>query len=157
VIYQSEQIAVPSHYSTEAEETSGPENHQTRAGQAPDCGERFQTPDEIRYIQRRAAEQDARWVTVGPLALFSTESAHAWLLDPADHLAVRVAREGDPEPVHFEETETNFTIECMGNYRIDGELFVYTDRNSARVVSVFGYPTPASPHSVDLETSNMFG
>jgi hypothetical protein len=105
------------------------------------AGKDFRLADEIRYIQRHAAEQNARWVTVGPLALFSTESGDAWLLDPADHLAVRVARDGDPEPVHFEETGTNFTIEWMGNYRIDGGLFVYTDRNSARVVSVFGYPT----------------
>jgi hypothetical protein len=78
---------------------------------------------------------------VGPLALFSSETGDAWLLDPADHLAIRVARDGDPEPVHFEETDTNFAIEWTGNYHIDGELFVYTDRTSVRVVSIFGYPT----------------
>lgn len=104
------------------------------------AGKHFPLAAEIRNIQRRAAEHDGRWVTVGPLALFSTETGDAWLLDPADHLAVRVARDGDPEPVHFEETATNFAIEWTGNYHIDGELFVYTDRTSARVVSVFGYP-----------------
>jgi hypothetical protein len=35
-------------------------------------------------------------VTVGPLVLFSTETGDAWLLDPADHLAARLARDGVP-------------------------------------------------------------
>jgi hypothetical protein len=38
-------------------------------------------------------------VTVGPLALFSTDTGDAWLLDPEDHLAARLARDGDPEDV----------------------------------------------------------
>jgi hypothetical protein len=86
-------------------------------------------------------EHDARFVTVGPLALFSTDTGDAWLLDPGDHLAARVARDGVPEPVHFEESDTNFAIEWKGKYRVDGEAFVYLDWNSARVVSVLGYPT----------------
>jgi hypothetical protein len=79
------------------------------------------------------------------------------LLDPADHLAVGVARDGDPKPVHSEETDTNFAIEWTGNYHIEGKLFVYTDRSSTRVVSVFGYQQPGSPHSVNSEMSNLFG
>jgi hypothetical protein len=110
-------------------------------GQREISGKDFCLAEEVRYIQRRAAQSDGRFVTIGPLALFSTETGDAWLLDSADHLAVRVARDGDPEPVHLEETDTNFTIEWTGNYHIDGELFVYTERKSARVVSVFGYPT----------------
>jgi hypothetical protein len=101
----------------------------------------FRLAEELRYIQRRAAEHDARFVTIGPLALFSTDTGDAWLLDPADHLAARVARDGAPEPLHFEETDTNFAIEWKCDYRIDGEAFVYIDRNSARMVSVLGYPT----------------
>jgi hypothetical protein len=101
----------------------------------------FNLAGEVRYIQRRAAEYDARFVTIGPLALFSTDTGDAWLLDPADHLAARVARDGDPEPIQFEETDTNFAIAWKGNYRIDGDVFVYIDWNSARIVSVLGYPT----------------
>jgi hypothetical protein len=82
-----------------------------------------------------------RFVTIGPLALFSTDTGDAWLLDPADHLAARIARDGAAEPLHFEETDTNFAIEWKGNYRIDGDTFVYMDRNTARMVSVLGYPT----------------
>jgi hypothetical protein len=51
------------------------------------------------------------------LVLFSTETGDAWLLDPADSLAARVARDGDPEDIHFEETDT------------------------ARVTTILGYPT----------------
>jgi len=59
-------------------------------------GKDFHLADEIRYIQRRAAAYDGRFVTVGPLALFSTDTGDAWLLDSTDHLAARVARGGDP-------------------------------------------------------------
>ena len=110
-------------------------------GQREISGKDFRLAEEVRYIQGRAAECHARFVTVGPLALFSTDSGDAWLLDPADHLAARIARDGGAEPIDFEETETSFAIEWKGNYRIDGELFVYIDRNTARIVSVLGYPT----------------
>lgn len=111
------------------------------SGQREISGKDFQLADEIRYIQRRAVAYDGRFVTVGPLALFSTDTGDAWLLDPADHLAARVARGGDPEPIHFQETEANFAIDWKGNYRIDGDAFVYRDRDSARVVTILGYPT----------------
>ncbi len=104
-------------------------------------GKDFHLADEIRYIQRRAAEHDGRFVTVGPLALFSTDTGDAWLLDSEDHLAVRLARDGDPEDVRFEETETTFAIGWKGEYRIDGDAFVYSDKDSGRVVTVLGYPT----------------
>jgi hypothetical protein len=58
------------------------------------AGKDFRLAEEIDYIQDRAAERDGRLVTVGPLVLFSTETGDAWLLDPADHLAARVARDG---------------------------------------------------------------
>lgn len=90
-------------------------------------GKDFRLADEIRYIQRRAAEHDGRFVTVGPLALFSTDTGDAWLLDAEDHLAVRLARDGDPG--------------WQGKYRIDGDAFVYMDRDSGRVITVLGYPT----------------
>jgi len=81
------------------------------------------------------------FVTVGPLALFSTDTGDAWLLDPADHLAARLARDGDPEPIHFEETDTTFAIGWKGNYSIDGDAFVFIDNHSVRIVTILGYPT----------------
>jgi len=80
-------------------------------------------------------------VTVGPRVLFSTETGDAWLLDPADSRAARVARDGDPEDIHFEETDTNFAIGWKGNYQIDGDAFVFIHRDTARVTTILGYPT----------------
>jgi hypothetical protein len=110
-------------------------------GQRKISGKDFRLADEIRYIQRRAATYDGRFVTVGPLALFSTDTGDAWLLDPADHLAARLAQDGDPEPIHFEETDTTFAIGWKGNYRVDGDAFIFIDSDSARIVTILGYPT----------------
>jgi hypothetical protein len=112
-----------------------------RPGRTAIAGKDFRLDEEIGYIQSRAAEHDGRLVTVGPLVLFSTETGDAWLLDPADHLAARIARDGHPEEIHFEETETSFAIGWKGNYQIDGDAFVFIDRDTARITTVLGYPT----------------
>jgi len=111
------------------------------AGKRRIHGKDFLLAEEIEYIRSRAAEHDGRLVTVGPLVLFSTETGDAWLLDPADSLAARVARDGDPEDVRFEETDTNFAIGWKGNYQINGDAFVFIDRDTARVTTILGYPT----------------
>jgi hypothetical protein len=105
------------------------------------AGKDFRLAEEIDYIQGRAADHDGRLVSVGPLLLFSTETGDAWLLDPADHLAARLARDGDPEELYFEETEVTFAIGWKGHYQIDGDAFVYIDRDTARVTTILGYPT----------------
>ena len=81
----------------------------------------------MRYIQRQAANQHRRIVTVGQLILFSTETGDAWLIDPADRLAARLARGGESEPIHIEESDTTFAIGWKGRYRIEGPAFVYAD------------------------------
>ena len=95
----------------------------------------------MRYIQRRAADYDGRIVTVGQLVLFSTETGDAWLLDPADRLAARLARDGKNEPIHIEETDTTFAIGWKGRYRLEGPAFVYSDQDTGRIVTILGYPT----------------
>ena len=70
-------------------------------------GKSFRLANEVRYIQRRAADHDSRILTIGQLVLFSTETGDAWLLDPADQLAARLARDGQSEPIHIEETGTS--------------------------------------------------
>jgi hypothetical protein len=90
---------------------------------------RSRLADEIRSIQRRAAARDGRVVTADQLVLFSTETGDAWLLDPSDRLAARLAR--DPESIAWEETDTSFQIAWPGNYRLDGPAFVYTDVKAA--------------------------
>ncbi len=103
----------------------------------------FVLADEIGYIQARAALRDPRLVRVNSLALFSTESGDAWLLDPRDHTAARLARDGEPEELYFEENEAQVAIGWKGSYRIEGNAFLYTDRESNRLISIEGYPTGA--------------
>ncbi|MFN7173017.1 MAG: hypothetical protein ACK4P3_09580 [Fimbriimonadaceae bacterium] len=119
-------------------------------------GTDFRLADEIQSIQRRAAEHDGRYVTVGPLVLFSTDTGDAWLLDPAGQLAARLARDGDPEEVYCEENNARFAIGWMGNYRIDGNAFIFTDRQTGRVSTILGYPTKRLLRLAS-EISNMFG
>lgn len=101
----------------------------------------FRLAEEVRYITRRAADHDARVVTIGQLTLFSSETGDAWIIDRDDHLALPLARQGDPEPFHIEETDTSFVIDWKGHYRIEGAAFVYTDRDTGRITAVLGYPT----------------
>jgi hypothetical protein len=104
-------------------------------------GKSFRLADEVRYIQRRATAHDGRIVTIGQLILFSTTTGDAWLLDPADRLAARLARDGEIEPIHIEETDTTFAIGWKGRYQIDGPAFVYSDRDTGRLTTILGYPT----------------
>lgn len=104
-------------------------------------GKTLRLVDEVRYIQRRAADHDGRIVTIGQLVLFSTDTGDAWLLDPSDQLAARLARDGDPEPIRIEENDTAFAIDWKGRYRIDGSAFVYIDRETGNLTTIHGYPT----------------
>ena len=58
-----------------------------------------------------------------------------------DHLAARLARDGDPEPIHIENTDTTFAIEWKGKFHIEGGTFVYVEGHSGRMTAIFGYPT----------------
>lgn len=46
------------------------------------AGKNWRLAKEVDYIQRRAAAHERRFVSVGPLVLFSTDTGDAWLLDP---------------------------------------------------------------------------
>lgn len=95
---------------------------------------------EVRSIQNHAGEHDGRIVRIGPLVFFSTDTGDAWMLEPADHLAARLAVGGDPLPVDFEETETSFVIGWQGRYQIKGDTFIYEDNQSRRLNAIRGYP-----------------
>jgi hypothetical protein len=117
----------------------------------------FRLAEEVRYINRRAADHDGHVVTIGQLTLFSTETGDAWIIDRDDHLALRLARDGDPQPFHIEETDASFAIGWNGSYRIKGAAFVYTDRATGRTTVVLGYPTELLHSKNDREISNIFG
>ena len=104
-------------------------------------GRDFRLADEVRHIQQCAARHDGQIVTVGQLILFSTQTGDAWLLDATDQLAAQLARDGDPEPIHIEETDANFTIDWKGHYRIEGDAFVFVDRKTRGTRTILGYPT----------------
>jgi len=110
-------------------------------------GKGFRLAHEIGYIQDKAADQDGRIVTIGQLILFSTDTGDAWLLDVTDQLSVRLARDGDSEPICLEETDTSFAIEWKGHYRIEGPAFIYSDRDNGRVTTILGYPTQKIAHA----------
>src|SRR5260370_7271977 len=73
-------------------------------------GKSFRLADEVRYIQRRAADYDSRVVTIGQLILFSTKTGDACLLDPPDQLPARLARHAEPKPTHTPQTNTTLPI-----------------------------------------------
>lgn len=87
------------------------------------------------------ALRDARVVAILQLILFSTGTGDAWVLDPADHFAAPVARDGEPKPIQFLETSERFMISWPGDYRIDGPAFIYIERRTGRVATILGYPT----------------
>ena len=109
-------------------------------------GKSFRLTDEVRYIQRWAADHTGRVISIGQLILFSSKSCDAWLLDPSDQLAARLARDGDPEPIHIDETDTTFAIGWNGHYRIEGPAFIYIDHDTGRISTILGYPTHQLTH-----------
>ena len=104
---------------------------------------------EVRSIQRRAAEHDGRIVSIGALVFFSTDTGDAWILEPADQLAARLAAGGDPLPVHIEETETSYAIGWQGRYRIEGQMFIFEDTGLHRLAAIQGYPVQRLLHAID--------
>ena len=95
----------------------------------------------MRYATFNAAQPDGRIVAIGQLILFSTETGDAWRLDKADGLAAPLARDGNPEPLHIEETDANFTIAWKGHYRIEGAAFIFVERKTRGTRTILGYPT----------------
>jgi hypothetical protein len=113
------------------------------SGRGASSAARLVTPDihrEIRHITERAQAEDARIVTLGNLVLFSTRTRDAWLLDPADHLALCLCRDGEPQPFRIVEAPDTFAIDWRAHFAIEGEAFLVHDR-SGKVVVIHGYPT----------------
>jgi hypothetical protein len=93
---------------------------------------------EVDYIVARAAQFDSRVVTLGELVFFSTASGDAWMLDPEDGLALKLAEAGNRNPAKIVETASRFAIEWTASYRLDGDAFVTMDGSGKRVI--LGYP-----------------
>jgi hypothetical protein len=94
---------------------------------------------EANYIIERAQAYEARLVSLGPLIFFSTETGDAWVLDPADSLALCLARNGERQAFTITETTTQFAIDWQTNYQIEGEQFIIFEK-SGQTRTIIGYP-----------------
>ena len=94
---------------------------------------------EAAYIVQRAAEREARVVSLGALLFFSTNTGDAWILDPEGGLARCLAENGEPLPPGIDETPEKCSVEWTTNYRIDGDVMEFAD-HSGGVRIVVGYP-----------------
>jgi len=95
---------------------------------------------EADYIIEKAQVHDSRVVGLGGLFFFSTQTGDAWLLDPADSLALCLARDGERQNFSILETPTSFQIAWQAQYHIDGETFTVATKDGS-VRTIFGYPT----------------
>lgn len=95
---------------------------------------------EANYIISCAKKFDARLVSYGSLLFFSAENGDAWVLDPADGLALCLAKECEPQSAYIDETDENFKIEWTADYQIDEGVFNVFDRSTRKVTSYFQYP-----------------
>jgi hypothetical protein len=68
------------------------------------------------FVQARALTTTDASSRIGQLALFSTETGDAWLLDRTDFLAARLAGNGEAEPIQIVETAAHV---C---HRMEGQL-----------------------------------
>jgi len=95
---------------------------------------------EADYIIQKAQVSDSRVVGLDGLVFFSTQAGDAWVLDPADSLALCLARDGERQDFSILETPTNFQVAWDVQYRIYGDTFTVTT-NNGRVRTILGYPT----------------
>jgi hypothetical protein len=95
--------------------------------------------NEANYIIERAQKSDMRVVSIGPLVFFSTETGDAWVLDPADSLALCLARAGERQSFTINETATQFAIDWQANYQIEGDQFIVLEK-SGQTRAIIGYP-----------------
>jgi hypothetical protein len=103
-------------------------------------GRTFRLADAVRYIQGRAANHDSRIVAIGPLHLFSPQSGDAWIPEGGDHLAAPLARDGEPLPVDIEESDTGFSVQRTGSFRIADDALIYRPQKTRNVRTILDYP-----------------
>jgi len=91
------------------------------------------------YIQKSALQGYSRVVKFGPLIFFCA-NRDAWMLDPEDHFARCLMRDGEKLPLGIIENRKQFLVEWNADYHIEGDVFTVAER-SGSVCSIVGYPT----------------
>lgn len=106
---------------------------------------------EASYIIEKAQSYDSRVVGLGSFVFFSTQTGDAWILDPADRLALCLARDGERQDFSILETPTNFQVSWDAQYRIEGETFTLTTKDG-RSRAILGYPTREIENTIRKDT-----
>jgi hypothetical protein len=94
---------------------------------------------EARYIQKSALQGYSRVVKFGPIIFFCA-NRDAWVLDPEDHFARCLMRDGEKQPLGITENRKQFLVEWNADYHIEGDVFTVAERTGS-VRSIVGYPT----------------
>ena len=104
--------------------------------------EEFSIGREASYIIESAQQGEGKVVTVGKLVFFSTAEGDAWVLDPEDSLALRLAKEGERLPYRITETGTAFAVEWNTHYALTDNGFAVEDQDGKATV----FPTYPVQH-----------
>jgi hypothetical protein len=91
------------------------------------------------YIIKRAQRYESRVVLINGLIFFSTQTGDAWILDPEDHLALCLARDGEQQAFGILETPTKFQVAWEARYHIDGDTFILVTKDGD-TRTILGYP-----------------
>ena len=94
---------------------------------------------EAQRIQECALRGDARVVKLGPIIFFCA-NRDAWMLDPEDHFARCLMRDGEKLPLGITENRKQFKIEWNADYQVEGLVFTVSERTGS-IRSIIGYPT----------------
>jgi hypothetical protein len=94
---------------------------------------------EARYIQKSALQGYSRVVKFGPIIFFCA-NRDAWMLDPEDHFARCLMRDGEKQPLGITGNRKQFLVEWNADYHIVGDVFTVAERTGS-VRSIVGYPT----------------
>ncbi len=97
---------------------------------------------EVAFILGCAEKGDARLVKIGSLVFFSTEDGDAWMLDPADSLALCLRWRGERQEFSNHESPERFEIQWDGRFEIRDEAFFVESANPRiGVRTILGYPS----------------
>ena len=97
-------------------------------------GEGISVCREAEYIVENAQRGEAKVVSLGKLLFFSTTEGDAWVLDPEDNLALRLAEQGKPLPYRIMETATSFAVEWNIQYTLTDSGFAVQDQDGKMTV-----------------------
>ncbi len=101
--------------------------------------EKLSVTREAKQIVESAQRAEAKVVTLGNLVFFSTAEGDAWVLDPEDHLAQRLAELGEPLPYQIVETPTTFGVGWNAQYALSDAGFMVLD-GDGKVTMFPSYP-----------------